>query len=220
MSSLDDAHADPVELLVRLEVDVRSAQVDRIQQDLVEELDDRRVLDLVGLLGRSLLGFFLGEFDVGVVAGQVVERLLGALGQAREQVQQHIVRDDHRLHRRFALELDLVERLGVGRVRYGQRHAVAALGQRDDPLRLHQAGVDRAGRDRFHAVGRQVQHRVAEGLGAEAGQRRAVDALAGEQGIDELGLFRARALLQRVGLRHGQAAGLDQRTRQTGHRRA
>ena len=41
-----DAEADAVELLVRLEVDVGGAAADRVDQDLLQELDDRRVVDL------------------------------------------------------------------------------------------------------------------------------------------------------------------------------
>ena len=37
------------ELLVGLEVDIGGAVLDRIEQDLVDETDDRRVLDVVAL---------------------------------------------------------------------------------------------------------------------------------------------------------------------------
>ncbi len=52
------------------------------------------------------------------VAGQVAQVLLGALGEARQQGQQGVVRHDHRFDRGLALELDLVQRLGIGRVRH------------------------------------------------------------------------------------------------------
>lgn len=41
-----DAEADPVLVLVRLEVQVGRAHVERVQQHLVQELDDGGVFDL------------------------------------------------------------------------------------------------------------------------------------------------------------------------------
>ena len=54
-----DAVADAVDLLVGLEVDVRRAAADRIQHDLVDELDDRRVVDVAGVVleGGVAAGF-------------------------------------------------------------------------------------------------------------------------------------------------------------------
>ena len=49
-----EAVADAVELLVRLEMDVRDAGVDRVQQDLLQVPDDRRVLDLRAFLVGDL----------------------------------------------------------------------------------------------------------------------------------------------------------------------
>ena len=211
-----DAQADPVELLERLEVDIGRAQVDRVHQDLVEELDDRRVFDVVGVrrhLGRRVVG----EFDVLLVAGQVLQALLGALAEQRQQRQQGVVRHDHRLDRRLALELDLVQRLGVGRVRDGDRHLVAALGQRDHPLRLHQLVVDDLRRQQRDVERLQVEDRVAERFGAEHGQRARIDQAGRDQAVDELHLVGDRLLLQRIGLRRRQPSCLRQRAGQTRH---
>ena len=117
-----DAEADAVELFKRFEVQVGSAEVDGVHQHLVEEAHHRRVLDFVGgVVGGGAGNFlFLGELDFRFVAGQVGNALFAALVEARQQLQQRVVCDDYRFDGGFGLELDLVQRLRVGRI--GNRH--------------------------------------------------------------------------------------------------
>jgi len=68
-----------------------------------------------------------GEVDIEIVAGQVTEALLRALPLLLYQLNQYFVVDNDRFDSQFRLKLDLVERLGVGRVRNGDRYLVAAL---------------------------------------------------------------------------------------------
>jgi hypothetical protein len=213
------AHADPVELLEGLEVDVGGAQLHGVHQDLVQEAHDRRVLDLVGRFHRRGCLLFLGEFDLGLVAGQVAQSLLGAPGQRGEQGEQGVVGDDHRLDRGLALELDLVQGLRIGRVGNGHRQPVAALGQRHDALGRHQLGVDRRFRQRGDAEGGQVEQRIAEGLRAEGGEGGGVERALGDDGVDQGGAVAGGLFLQRVGLLRAQAPRLHQRASKTGQRR-
>jgi hypothetical protein len=141
----------------------------------------------------TVAGFlFLGELDVGFLAGQLGDALLAALADARQQLQQRVVRHDHRFHRGLGLELDLVQRLGVGRIGNGHRHLVAALGQRDHALGLHQLVVDDLGRQRFDVERADVHQRIGKGFGAEGGQRLGIDGAAGQQHINEGLLLRHR----------------------------
>ena len=74
-----DAVADPVFLLVGLDVDVAGALGDRRHQDDVHELDDRRLLALAGQrLGADLLEV-VHDLDFADVGRHLLERLGGHL---------------------------------------------------------------------------------------------------------------------------------------------
>ena len=76
-----DAVADAEVLLVGLDVDVGGALLDGVEQDEVDELDDRRVVGGLREVVDVLVLRLLGELDVAVVevADDLVER--GALGR-------------------------------------------------------------------------------------------------------------------------------------------
>jgi hypothetical protein len=83
--------------------------------------------------------------------------------------------DDHRFDAELGLELDLLQRLAVGRVGDGDGQLVAAPAQGDHALAVHEPHVD-------HLVGQvgdiergQVEHRIAEGFGTEDRQRARLD---------------------------------------------
>ena len=137
--------ADAVELLVRLEVDVRGAGGDRVDQDLLDVLDDRRVLDvgvfLVAAAGgrRRPGGRSRGPrgcaMSFSVRAGrldQLVRSRWPSLSSSTT-----IGSSDE-----IGLEPDLLERLQVGRVGDGDEQPVAALVQRQDAPRLGNLEVD------------------------------------------------------------------------------
>ena len=70
LSMPSSAVADAVILLVRLEVDVRRAGGDRVDQHLLDVADDRRVLDLAVLVGARRLDRAFLERDLDVLEGR------------------------------------------------------------------------------------------------------------------------------------------------------
>ena len=66
-----EAQADAIGLLVRLEVDVRRAFLDGVQQHLVDEAHDRRVFDVVAA-DRVLLEILVAAGDVEVLQVEIV----------------------------------------------------------------------------------------------------------------------------------------------------
>ena len=216
-----DAKAHPVEFFKRLEVQVGCAHGDGVEQHLVEKTYDRRIFHLVGGSGVGRAGrrfFFLGKLEVGLRAGQVGDALLGAAPEPRQQLQQRVVRHDHRFHGGLGLELDLVQRLGIGGVGNRHGHLVAALGQRHHALSLHQLGVDGLGGQRLDIEHGHIEQRIGEGFGAKRGQCARVDGAAGQQHVDERLFFVVGFLVECLGLRRRQAAGLHQGARQARHR--
>ena len=112
-----DAVADAVDLLVGLEVDVRRAAADRVEHDLVDELDDRRVVD-VAPSSSSELGVAAGdlealEIDAFLVAGSAsrVSACSTALSMGRIVLDDTIVASTPR-----PVANDLVDRRDRGRV--------------------------------------------------------------------------------------------------------
>ena len=65
------AQANAIGLLVRLEVDVRRAFLDRVEQHLVDEAHDRRVFDVVAA-DRVLLELIVAAGDVEILEIEVV----------------------------------------------------------------------------------------------------------------------------------------------------
>ncbi len=152
-----DAVADAQLLLVRLDVDVAGALLDRRHQDDVHQLDDRRLLALLGEhLGADLLEL-LEDLDVAGVAEDrhVLERLAGDLEGARRRrgaaagglaVVPRDRLDDRGLGRDDRLdvvarhELDVVHGEHVGRVGHRDRQRGAGARERDDLVLLRGLG--------------------------------------------------------------------------------
>src|SRR5690606_27863530 len=66
-----DPEADAVELLVGLEVDVRGAGLDRVEEHLLQELDDRGIVDVARVDLRGLL--VAGDIDIDGVVHELRE---------------------------------------------------------------------------------------------------------------------------------------------------
>ena len=113
-------------------------RLDRVDHDLVDEAHDRRVVDLRAAdLAADLLvaGRDLEVLEVEVVV--VVEarhRRVDGLDGARDARVELVLLDDDGLDAQRGLELDVVERLQVGRVADGDVQALAALQDRQDPV--------------------------------------------------------------------------------------
>ena len=136
--------ADAVELLVRLEVDVRDAGADRVEQDLLDVLDDRRVLDLGAFLVAAparLSASWRSTSRSSMVATSfsVAPEASTSLWIAGREL---VVLDDDRLDDEVGLEPDFLQRLQVGRVGGGDEEPVAALVQRQNAPRLGNLEVD------------------------------------------------------------------------------
>ncbi len=152
-----DAEPDAVFLLVRLHVDVAGAALHGVGQDQVAELDDG------SFLGRSFerrqihhFRFFAGEFERGVVGGQVLHHLVEffyALDFAVEFVNRLADRrfgSHHWLDVEASHELDVVHREDVRRISHRNRESGANPRERDDLIanggllrnQLDDGGVD------------------------------------------------------------------------------
>jgi len=77
-----DAEADPVVLLVRLDVDVARALRDGRHQEHVDQPDDRRLFALLGQRLHADLVQVLEHFDVGVAHARHVVQGLRATSRA------------------------------------------------------------------------------------------------------------------------------------------
>ena len=166
-----DAVADAQLLLVRLDVDVAGALLDRRHQDDVHQLDDRRFLALLGeRLGADLLELLEDLDVVGVVERRhLLERLAGRFERARPPARRRCRRGDRlavvlldrlddrgfRRHDRLDVvarhELDVVHGEHVGRVGHRDRQRRAGARERDDLVLLRGFGGNQLddARDRF-----------------------------------------------------------------------
>ena len=164
-----DAVADAVALLVGLDVDVARALADRVDQDQVAELDDRRLLGFVLTVGQRevvverILDLDLVELEI--AEHLLVRReLLGLLGGvvALDRGLDRGVGADDRLDVQARHELDVVDRVDVRRVGHRDDQAVARLLHRDQHVLLCDLAWDESDdrgvdlevveRDRWHSV--------------------------------------------------------------------
>ena len=201
---------------------VGGAFPDRIEQELLQETDDRRVVDLGRVFGRGLgrLSEQLVEGHV-VTADHALERLRRGLGVGVDQPHQLVVLDHDDVEGQLRLELDLVQRLEVRRVGHRDREPVATLAQRDDAQRTHELAVDDVPRQLFVIDRGEVEQRMTEGVCGElrdgcrvqAGDFRRADQL-----IDELRVRLQRLASEVLGAVRSQLALLHQCARKPGQR--
>ena len=156
-----DAVADAEELLVRLEVDVGGALAIASSQQLLDVLDDRRVLDVGVVLDRrrpaaapssrptSMSSRFAMSLSVAPLASTSLAMACAEL----------VVLDDDRLGHEVGLEPDLVERLQVGGIGDRDEELVAALVQRQNAPRLRDLEVDVVLLDLVEVEAREVEQR-------------------------------------------------------------
>ena len=93
-------------------MDVRHAEVDRVDQDLLDVFDDGRVVDLGVLLVGHHDGPACLEVQLEILHRRhFVERRAPRLGQLGDGLLELVVLDDHRLDDEIRLEADFFERL-------------------------------------------------------------------------------------------------------------
>ncbi len=149
---------DPVEFFVRLEVDVRDAGLNGVDQDFLQVADDRRILDLGAFLFAALRAVGLLEVDLEVLhAACVFEQGAGRLDELVDRSRQLVVFDDDGLDDEIRLEPDLFQALQVRRIRRGDIEPVAALVQRQNVPRLGNLEVDQVFRVLIDVEARKVE---------------------------------------------------------------
>jgi len=169
-----DAETDAVVLFVGFEVNVRGARMNGVHQDFLQKLDDGRIVDIGGFLGRGrcLLG---QQRDIQTIAHELIELLCGGATQFFDQPQQLVVFDHHGVDRRLRMEFDPIDGLQVGRV--GQQHGepAASLGHGHDPALGEQACIDQIAGNRRWLQRLQIKQGQAKGFGGklrESGRRK------------------------------------------------
>ena len=214
------AEAHAVRLLVRFEVDVRCAGLDGVEQHLVDESDDRRVVGgarhVRFVVVVLLEGLHVEVVEVGLAG---IEERLFLLGEELiDEGRELVFLDQDRLGVHARVELDLVERLQVRRIGDGDEETHAALHERQRVVLADQLLLDDVLWNRLEIEGCEVEERYAEFL--RSGGRDG--ACLGEVVVDEVGDERdaglARVLgrpLRRVGVEH---AVLHEPPRESGER--
>src|SRR5690606_32077274 len=139
--------ANAVELLVRLEVDIRRAALDRVEHHLVDEADDRGIVD-VG--ARDVAADLLVAardvelLEIEVVLVELRHRRVDGFDRALHAHLELVLLDDDRLDAQRRLELDLVDRVQVRRIADGDIEPLAALQDRQHAMLREQLVVDEA----------------------------------------------------------------------------
>ena len=161
-----DPEADPYLLAVGREVDIRGAPLDRLGDDLVDELDDRRIL--VALVQRDDLGVFFGLLLLGRVLDDVFEAV-----QARDQRRDVIRRGDRDADLVAGHDRDVVDREHVRRIGHrNQQRALVGECHRDRLVALGDRGRDEVGGGHVDLEDAEVEMVEAVALGKRAGERR------------------------------------------------
>ena len=141
-----EAVADAVGLFVRFEVDVRCALLDGVQQHLVDEADDGRVFDVVArdrVAGELVVaGHDIEVLEVEIVLGETRHRRVDLLERLADGLLELVVLDHDGFDAEAGVELDLVDRVQVGRIRDREEQALAASHERQDTVLVQHLVAD------------------------------------------------------------------------------
>ncbi len=155
------SRADAKRFLVGLEVDIRGALLDGVQQDLVDEADDRSVFDVVAAerlrIGVVVAAGDLEILEIDIVVGQARHDRFGLIDGLVDRRLQLVVLDHDELDAHRGLEADLVQGVQIGGIRDGQEQPLAALHQRQYPVLLQKLVAHRANRVRVCSDRIQIQ---------------------------------------------------------------
>ena len=151
-------------------MDVRGAFIDGIEKDLLDETDNGRVvhLDRAGIGTCRLVGF-VGQFEIQVVARQFIELGLRCLRESLNDRYQFAGFNHHRIDCQAGLETDLIQGAQVSWIGQGDGNAVAAFGQGNDLVGLHQLAVDGTRRKMAFFERIQVKQGIAERFCGKSG---------------------------------------------------
>jgi len=124
------AHAEV--LLVRFEVNIRGATLDRVEQHFVDEAHHRRILDIVALN----VFFFLVDaanvevFEIEIIVLEIAHARVDGFDGLVDLLLELVLLDDDRVHTQARREFDVVNGLQVGRVGDAKKDALATLDER------------------------------------------------------------------------------------------
>ncbi len=160
-----DPVLDDDDVLLRLDVDVRGAALDRVEDDRVDELDDRRrvlrdPIDREGLFALLVLGHELHA----ELFGRLVEHALGGLALLKDVVDRRAAADLE-LQRESGQKLQLVELHDVGGIGADDRERFLRALLRDERVAQHPFDRNRPEELGVHADGRDVDVRQTQTLG-------------------------------------------------------
>ncbi|MNZ93256.1 hypothetical protein D3C78_1123150 [compost metagenome] len=144
------AEAHPIDLLVRLEMQVGRAAADGIQQHLV---DEAHYWGIVGIAAnRFFLPFRISALDIQpfqIDIGQIIQSACRALEQLLDGITELVVLDQDGLGGQAGTELHIGNGLVVGRVGEANEQLVAATPKRNHPMLAHQLFADQLLRHAF-----------------------------------------------------------------------
>ncbi len=154
------------DLFIGLEVNIRCALLDGVEQDLIDEAHDRGVLNVVAP-ERVRIGVFVAARDfeileIEVVIGQARHGRFGLIHGFADGHLQLVVLDHDELDAHRGLEANLIQGVQIGRIGNGQEQALAALHQRQYAVLLQQLVAHRANRVHIERHRIQVQQRHAK----------------------------------------------------------
>ena len=183
--------AHPVGLFVGLEVQVGRAAADGVEQHLVDEAHHRGIFGIVAAV--VLAGAFrLADIDpVEIDVTEVAESVHSALVELLDGYAELVVLHQQGFGGETGAELDIGDRLVVGRVGETDEQFVAAFPQRQHTVLADQALADDILRNAFPIQAVQVAIGDAELLGGHLDQRPALHQLAWTRWLTSDCLLRA-----------------------------
>jgi len=209
-----DAEAHAVVVFVRFEVDVRCPHADGVQQHLVQEANNRRVLDFGDRLVVAVArGFGRDIVELELAADDAVDGFRGTDGGGLDHSRQLVVFGDDPVDAHLGGELDLFRRLLVGRIGCCNDQTVVALAEDDDAVRMAQLLVNQILRQALRVDGVQVEQRGAEGRGQGVGEVGCRDGAGAGQLRDEAGTATEGLLVDVLGCLGRKLAGRNQGAR-------
>ena len=145
-------------------MDVGSAALDRVQQHLVHEANDGRILDVIPVffLASLFLPADIEILEVEVIVGEPRHAGVDGLDRFADAVVELVLLDDHRVDAEARGEANVIDCLKIGRVRNTQEHPLAALDERQHAVLGDQVLVDRANHVDVNVDRVEVEQRYAE----------------------------------------------------------
>ena len=179
-------------------MDIRHAGADRVDENLLQVADERRVVDVRIVFVLQGLGALL-DVDVEIIVGDHVRELLTrGLDDLGNRLAELVVLDDDGVDDEVGLEAHLIEGLEVRRIGDRNEQPVAALEEGEHAPRDAYAGVHQLLVDVLGVEARQVHHRRAEGARGEHRDLRRAHPLGEDHLFDETDVRGLRLRLHRV----------------------